>query len=63
MIKPYNYIAIDFETTGLDLEKDEPIQVGIVKFDHEWNITATFESLIRPAKDRKELRSIVTYLT
>ena len=35
MLNPsYRYIGLDFETTGLDFEKDEPIQIGIVEIDH-----------------------------
>ncbi len=29
----YRYIGLDFETTGLDITKDEPIQIGIIEFD------------------------------
>lgn len=31
----YRYIALDFETTGLDLHTDEPIQIGILECDVE----------------------------
>lgn len=34
MLNPhYRYIALDFETTGLDIHSDEPIQIGIVEID------------------------------
>ncbi|HCB52040.1 TPA: hypothetical protein DEP21_05780 [Patescibacteria group bacterium] len=29
----FRYIGLDFETTGLDPAKDEPIQIGIVEMD------------------------------
>ncbi|MCR5412482.1 MAG: hypothetical protein K6E76_05955 [Patescibacteria group bacterium] len=29
----FRYVCLDFETTGLDFKKDEPIQVGIVEMD------------------------------
>ena len=32
--KDLRYISLDFETTGLDVVRDEAIQVGIVEFDH-----------------------------
>jgi len=32
----YRYIWLDFETTGLDLLKDEPIQLWIVEIDIDW---------------------------
>ena len=28
-------IALDFETTGLEINTDEPIQIGIVEFNTE----------------------------
>ncbi len=64
MLKPsYKYIAFDFETTGLDVAKDEPIQIWIVIFDEDFNVTDTFSSLIRPKKKIKELKTIVSHLT
>lgn len=29
----YRYIGLDFETTGLDVTKDEPIQIGLIEID------------------------------
>ncbi len=64
MLNPaYTYTAFDFETTGLDLQKDEPIQIGIVQFDHEFKVIKTFQSLVKPHKPIKELKEIVTFLT
>ena len=64
MLNPnYTYLAFDFETTGLDTTKDEAIQIGIVQFDHEFNVVDTYSSLIKPDKDIKELKSIVSHLT
>jgi len=64
MLSPKNnYIALDFETTGLDQKKDEAIQIGIIKFDHEGNIIKSFQSLIYPEKHIKELKSIVGFIT
>lgn len=31
-------IALDFETTGLEVSTDEPIQIGIVEFDTQGQI-------------------------
>ena len=59
----YTYIAFDFETTGLDTKKDEPIQLGIVQFDHTFQIIDTFQSLIQPKKTIKELKEIVRFVT
>ena len=56
-------IALDFETTGLDTATDEPIQIGIVEFNNEGKIIGGFQSLIRPEKPLKELKSIVSFIT
>jgi hypothetical protein len=56
-------IALDFETTGLDIVTDEPIQIGIVEFNNEGKIIGGFQSLIRPEKPLKELKSIVSFIT
>jgi len=63
LTEKFRYIALDFETTGLDREKDEPIQVGIVEFDYKWDIVSEFSSLIKPKKDILELKDIVGFIT
>jgi len=63
MLNPYTYIAFDFETTGLDTQKDEPIQIGLVRFWADGQIIDTFQSLIKPKKPLKELKDIVRFLT
>ena len=45
-LKEGNYIAFDVETTGLDTQKDEIIQIGIVQFDHNFEIKKKFSSLV-----------------
>ncbi len=59
----YTYIGLDFETTGLDPNKDEPIQIGIVQIDAYGNITKTYQSLIKPEKEIDELKHIVSFIT
>ena len=56
-----NYIAFDLETTGLDTQKDEIIQIGIAQFDHNFNITNKFVSLVRP--QHKQLNQLIKFLT
>jgi DNA polymerase-3 subunit epsilon len=63
MLNKINFVSIDFETTGLDLQKDEPIQVGIIKFDHNLKIQEKFVSYIKPKKNIKELKNIVKFIT
>lgn len=40
------FFVCDFETTGLDLKKDYPIELGGVFIDSDFNILETFESFI-----------------
>jgi DNA polymerase III epsilon subunit-like protein len=63
MLRPLRYIAVDFETTGLDLSRDEPLQIGIVEFDSSFQVVQTFSSLIKPLKPLSELKSVVSRLT
>jgi DNA polymerase III epsilon subunit-like protein len=59
----YRYIWLDFETTGLDPTKDEPIQIGIVEIDSTGNIKESFSSLIQPTKDIDQIKTIVWFIT
>ena len=54
---------MDFETTGLDVNKDEPIQIGIIEIDHTGKIIGEFQSLIKPDKKTDELKHIVGFIT
>jgi DNA polymerase-3 subunit alpha (Gram-positive type) len=44
------YIAIDFETTGLDSKKSEVVEIGAVRFRDNGEIIDTFQSLAKPKK-------------
>lgn len=57
------YVCIDFETTGLDPETDEAIQIGIVAFDHTGKTLDTFSSYIKPQKELSELKDMVRVIT
>ena len=59
----YRYIWLDFETTGLDLIKDEPIQLWIVEIDVDGNVIDQYKTLLRPQKELKELKNIVSFIT
>lgn len=65
MLKKNTYCILDFETTWLDIQHDEPIQVGIVIFDENFTIQDTYTSYIRPTDKKADLplKNIVTYLT
>lgn len=57
------FVSIDFETTGLDTTKDEPIQIGVVIADANFCIVDVYTQLIKPQKDIKELKHVVGYIT
>lgn len=51
-----NICFIDFETTGIDVFKDSPIDFGAVLVDHNLEIIKTFQSLIYP-RNKRQFRS------
>jgi DNA polymerase III subunit epsilon len=57
------FLSLDFETTGLNTAKDDPIQIGFLIFDIQGTIKATYSSLIKPNKSTTELKEIVQYVT
>ena len=59
----YRYVAMDFETTWLDVSKDEAIQIWIVEIDINWNIVNQYKSFLKPEKNISELKSLVAYIT
>lgn len=45
------YVAMDFETTGINPETDEIVQVGLIKFDYETeDMIDEFKTLVKPSK-------------
>ena len=53
------YVSLDLETTGLDPEREEIIEIGAVKFRGD-QVLETFQTLVNP---RRELSSFVIQLT
>jgi DNA polymerase III epsilon subunit-like protein len=45
-----DYIALDLETTGLDLENDSIIEIGAVRFDERGDVLETYETLVNPGR-------------
>jgi len=56
---PQSFIALDVETTGLDIEKDEIINIALVHFENG-NVTGNIDFLVKP---QKEIPTFVKYLT
>lgn len=56
-------IALDFETTGLDSNHDEPIQIGMLCMTDNFVYVDHYISLIKPSKSKEELKQTVSLLT
>jgi len=56
------YIAYDFETTGLDPRKDQPIEIGIIKIDDQTGDVEQYDIFIKTpqplSKDTKRITGI-----
>jgi DNA polymerase III subunit epsilon len=48
-----NTCFIDFETTGIDVFKDHPVEFGAILVDENLNIIDEFYSRINPDRKRK----------
>ena len=59
---PNNYVVFDIETTGLDPEFDEIIEIGAVKIKDGIKID-TFNSLIKPEYEIDEFITELTGIT
>jgi len=59
----YTYLFLDFETTGLDLASDFPIQIALVQTDHHLQLIKKYTSYISLPESIKRLRSNVSYMT
>ena len=44
-----SYVALDLETTGLDLESDEIIEVGAIRFGAD-GVLDSFQTLVNPGR-------------
>jgi DNA polymerase III epsilon subunit family exonuclease len=60
---PEQFIVFDLETTGLNPEKDEIIEIGAVKVNRDYNKHDTFTILVRPNKKLPKRISEITGIT
>lgn len=57
------FLGCDCETTGLDPEKDALLEIGLIAFDEKLNEMCSFESVIYPATNARNLtNSFVTQM-
>ena len=49
---PKNYLVLDFETTGLDYETEQVTEVGVIKYDEDFNEIGMFHTYVRLQNDR-----------
>lgn len=61
-IKENHYIVFDLETTGLDPQKDQIIEISAQKIDHMGHVLARFDSFISLYK-KEELDPFIVNLT
>ena len=59
----FRYVAMDFETTWLDVSKDEAIQIWIVEIDVNWNVVNQYKSFLKPEKNISELKNFSGWYT
>src|SRR3990167_704278 len=57
------YIAYDFETTGLDYAKDQPVEIGAITVDDQTGETAQYDIFIKIAAPLSEDTKRITGIT
>ena len=59
----HTYLFLDFETTGLDLGSDFPIQIAMILVDHNFQILKSYDNYISLPESVISLKSNVSYMT
>ena len=49
---PKNYLVLDFETTGLDYKTEQVTEVGVIKYDEDFNEIGMFHTYVKLQNDR-----------
>ena len=57
------YVAIDIETTGLDLDHDRITEVGAVRFAEDGTLLESFERLVNPGREIPKFIEEMTGIT
>ncbi len=57
------YVALDLETTGLDLDRDRITEIGAMRFDAEGRELAAFEQLVDPGRPIPQFIETLTGVT
>lgn len=64
IISNLNVISLDFETTGLDIEKDRVVSIGWVSIEHMGvNLKSCYHQLIKTKKDLPEISVVIHQIT
>ncbi len=56
------FVSLDLETTGLNLDNDEIIEIGAIKFQNE-KVLGTFKSFVKPPRMIPAFVSLMTGIT
>lgn len=63
LVPEFQYVFLDFETTGLDVQQDYPIQIGIIQTDHHFRIVDHYRGYLSLPDSVLSLKSNISYLT
>jgi DNA polymerase III epsilon subunit family exonuclease len=62
-ILPEQFVVVDLETTGLDSEKHEIIEIGAVRVNRDSDVHDTFQVLVKPKRKISKKITEITSIT
>ena len=62
-ILPKQFVVVDIETTGLDSEKHEIIEIGAIKVNRDSDVHTTYTALVKPEKRMPQHITVITGIT